>query len=352
MPKSTALCAAAAAAASLVIVIAFRKQSRRYAFESTATEPVTDLAPGEADVRKNGFSKKKLDKVLEEPIDAVIIGSGMGGLTCAAMLSRSGKRVLVLEQHDVAGGCTHTFEDAGVEFDTGVHYVGGKIWEKAPNGSRLILDACVEAGGGLEWTRMDDVYDVATTRPAKWAPAGSLAAKGRRFEMRNGRGRLRADLVSKFPAEEAAIDAYFAAVQNEQSTVGLFFAYKILASLVPGWLAAATPGMLVSGIRRVMLGPHLRVSDLTVEAALAAITPNTELQELLTYHWGNYGLPPSTASFAIHCMVANHYFEVRGRLSLADPAAAAHTDDRARAPAPLLLTLPSPGRSLPHRRLR
>ena len=38
---------------------------------------------------------------------------------------RSGRKVLVLEQHDQAGGCCHTFLDKGYEFDVGVHYVGG-----------------------------------------------------------------------------------------------------------------------------------------------------------------------------------------------------------------------------------
>ena len=52
-------------------------------------------------------------------LDAVVIGSGMGGLTAAALLSKAGKRVIVLEQHDQAGGCTHTFENKGFEFDVG-----------------------------------------------------------------------------------------------------------------------------------------------------------------------------------------------------------------------------------------
>lgn len=60
----------------------------------------------------------RVDRV-PEALDAIIIGSGVGGLTAAAILAKAGKRVLILEQHDQAGGCTHTFEIKGFEFDVG-----------------------------------------------------------------------------------------------------------------------------------------------------------------------------------------------------------------------------------------
>ena len=71
---------------------------------------------------RDRFSKRKIP----DNIDVIIIGSGIGSLTCAGLLSRVGKRVLVLEQHYIAGGSTHTFEDKGYEFETGIHYVGNR----------------------------------------------------------------------------------------------------------------------------------------------------------------------------------------------------------------------------------
>mmetsp|Transcript_45523 Transcript_45523/g.90184 ORF Transcript_45523/g.90184 Transcript_45523/m.90184 type:complete len:704 (+) Transcript_45523:51-2162(+) len=57
-------------------------------------------------------------------IDAIVIGSGMGSLTCAATLASMGWRVLVLEAHpDRAGGCTHEYDlGSGWTFDSGFHY--------------------------------------------------------------------------------------------------------------------------------------------------------------------------------------------------------------------------------------
>lgn len=54
-----------------------------------------------------------------ENLDAVVIGSGIGGLGVAVLLAKVGKKVLVLEQHDRAGGCCHTFSEKGYEFDVG-----------------------------------------------------------------------------------------------------------------------------------------------------------------------------------------------------------------------------------------
>ena len=48
-----------------------------------------------------------------------IIGAGIGGMACAAMLARSGKKVVVLEQHDRVGGATHTFEWSKKADETG-----------------------------------------------------------------------------------------------------------------------------------------------------------------------------------------------------------------------------------------
>jgi len=66
------------------------------------------------EINKNGYSEKKLtDSIKDKPYDIIFIGSGISSLTCACLLSRKGYKVLVLEQHDRAGGTTHSFIDKG-----------------------------------------------------------------------------------------------------------------------------------------------------------------------------------------------------------------------------------------------
>src|SRR5947209_6769557 len=56
-----------------------------------------------------------------ETYDAVVIGSGMGGLSAAALLAKAGKRVLVVERHDRPGGYAHSFKRGKYHFDSAAH---------------------------------------------------------------------------------------------------------------------------------------------------------------------------------------------------------------------------------------
>ena len=67
------------------------------------------------------FSRDKLP----ERVDAVVIGAGQGGLSCASVLAQYGYRVVVFEQHEVIGGGAHTFAVDGKtrwRFDAGLHF--------------------------------------------------------------------------------------------------------------------------------------------------------------------------------------------------------------------------------------
>ncbi|MCX6622358.1 MAG: NAD(P)/FAD-dependent oxidoreductase [Acidobacteria bacterium] len=218
---------------------------------------------------------------LDDQWDAIVIGSGLGGLATAALLSRyAGRKVLVLERHYTAGGYTHAFHRPGYRWDVGVHYIG----EVGSRASPLRAPFDHLTGGRLEWHPMPDVYD-------------RVWMAGREYEFPTGTERLRARFKSYFPAEAAGIDRYFAAIGEVRKAGPLYFAEKVIprpiARLAGGW----------------MRSPFLRWAGRTTLDVLREFTNNAELIGLLTSQWGDYGLPPAQSSFGIHATVAGHYFE-------------------------------------------
>lgn len=55
--------------------------------------------------------------------DAIIIGSGLGGLSCAAYLAKNGQKVLVLEKHSIPGGYATSFRRGAFNFDATLHMI-------------------------------------------------------------------------------------------------------------------------------------------------------------------------------------------------------------------------------------
>lgn len=89
-------------------------------------------------------NSRKLDDDAEA--DVIVIGSGIGGLSCAALLARYEQNVVVLESHDVAGGAAHSFDVKGYKFDSGPSLFSG-LQSRGPQANPLaqVLDALGES---------------------------------------------------------------------------------------------------------------------------------------------------------------------------------------------------------------
>ena len=83
---------------------------------------------------------------LPDEVDVCIIGAGIGGLSCAALLGKYGVSVAVAEAHTVMGGAAHGFHRDGYEFDSGPSYFLGLSSPpgESINGLRQVLDAVGE----------------------------------------------------------------------------------------------------------------------------------------------------------------------------------------------------------------
>jgi len=88
----------------------------------------------------------------KETTEIVIIGSGIGGLSCGAMLARYGVDVTICESHSIPGGAAHGFEYSGFKFDSGPSLYSGMSYTPSSNPLRQVLDAI---GEDVEWVNYD-----------------------------------------------------------------------------------------------------------------------------------------------------------------------------------------------------
>lgn len=212
------------------------------------------------------------------PFDALVIGSGMGGMTTAACLAKLGKRVLVLEQHYLPGGFTHTFTRKGYTWDVGVHAVG-EVTHHSLTG-RLLAKL---TDGRLQWTSLGEVYD------RFHLPDGSVVGFPDTPEG------LRDALVEAVPGSEEVVREYLEEVRLVARNMRGYY----LARLAPAWAGS---------VAELALARNARGSfSQTVTDVLDRLTQDPKLRLLLVAQWGYYGVKPSEASFAIQALVTKHF---------------------------------------------
>jgi len=224
-----------------------------------------------------GTPWKRLEK--KSDYDAVIIGSGLGSMTCGAIMAKAGKKVLLLEKHYVAGGFTHVFKRKEYEWDVGIHYVGDVHHDFTF--MSILFDYISDHQ--LKWQEMDEVYD-------------RIVLGENVYDFKAGKENLLDMLYERFPGEQAAIDEYIKAVDSATGSNKKFFQERALPTIL---------SKLVSGF---LTKNYYKWSDRTTKDVLDSLTDNEELKGVLAGQYGDHGLPPGQSSFAIQSVVNKHYW--------------------------------------------
>jgi len=216
----------------------------------------------------------------EHNYDVIVVGSGMGGMTTAAALSRMNHKVLLLEQAENIGGLTHTFSREGFSWDVGLHYCG--LFRRDQEGGRM-LDWL--SGGTVEFSSLGTVYDTLHF------PDGFALAVGRPADA------FKMELKDRFPDNSAAVDAYFEALQSGNEALRLASSER------------AMPEPFRSAHRWWNKRKIERWCGRTTSEVIAEHVKDPKLAAVLSAQWGTFGGVPDKASFGIHALIIGHYLD-------------------------------------------
>jgi phytoene dehydrogenase-like protein len=212
--------------------------------------------------------------------DVIVIGSGMGGMTTAAALSRLDHEVLLLEQAQMIGGLSRAFTRDGFTWDVGLHYCGTFGHDQLAG---RILNWL--SGETIEFRSVGTVYDTLHF------PDGFEISVERPAEA------YKMELKDRFPGNVAEIDAYFEALLSAEEAGHMVGAGR------------AMPEPFRSAHHWWNKRKIQRWCGRTTGEVIAELISNPKLAAVLSAQWGTYGGKPKEASFAFHGMVMGHYLE-------------------------------------------
>jgi phytoene dehydrogenase-like protein len=209
-------------------------------------------------------------------VDDLIIGAGMAGLAVGALLARAGRRVVVLEAHDVPGGYAHTFAVRNYRFCAQVHYIFG-------------------CGEGETIHALLDRLGIAERVPfVRLDPEGfdHVVVGSERVRIPNGLAKFRDRLIRRFPEHSEPLRRYFHEVAATGEELDL------LPKRITPWVA------LRQGHRHLRLLRYLRwtLADFYDHVGMPPL-----LRAILAGQSGDYLLPPRDVSFLLHVALVCGY---------------------------------------------
>ena len=202
--------------------------------------------------------------------DIIIIGSGLGGLECGAILSKEGYHVCVLEKNELFGGCFQTYQRGGHRMDTGIHYIGSLDEGQIMN----------------QYFRYFGIMDKLSIKRMDEEVFDRIYYKDAIYDYAMGYERFMETLCCSFPHERGNLKKYVASIRSVGNLISIDHLRKgRLSQEGMDFFATSAAGMI------------------------ASVTTNRDLQNVLAATSLLYGGIKNKSTFYEHAMINNSYME-------------------------------------------
>ena len=223
--------------------------------------------------------------------DVIVIGAGNGGLASAATLAEKGKSVLLLEKHNIPGGCGTSFRRGRFEFEVALHQLSSMGTPEKPGPLREQFKR-YGIENEIEWVEIKELFRV-------------NFPDGTGISIPADRKRCEDHLCSLFPAEKENILKYFQTVYEFCAQSAEFAAKSAQSTAEPG---AFKKAIMKAGFPK--LYPALASYGLkSTQEVLDEFFTDAKLQLSLSAYWCFMGMPPARFPWSILAKCTNIYME-------------------------------------------
>lgn len=196
--------------------------------------------------------------------DAVVIGSGNGGLCAACRLAKSGKKTLLIERHNLPGGVATSFRRGRFEFETALHEMCELGSRENPTSIRKMLEE--DFGLDITWHQVPDNFRVITT-----------ARDGSHLDatLPCGKENFIREMERLVPGCEKSVRAFFE-LAEETRAAGIYM--------------TEAQGNVDTKIMQEKYGNFLRTAAYPINTVLKALKMPDLAQDIMTTYWGYLGV--------------------------------------------------------------
>ena len=199
---------------------------------------------------------------MDKQFDVIVVGAGNGGLAAAANTAKAGLKTLLLEKHNIPGGCATSFRRGRFEFEPSLHELCSVGTAERPNTVYKVFD---DLGAKIDWQYEHNIF--------------RAIVKGENCY----------DVTLKAGIDDfcASVDA---AVPGSKKSVKAFLDLKpkITAAIDYIYATKGNPNGLVMLLKHA---DFMRTAGHSVEEVMTALGMPKAAQDLINTYWGYLGVP-------------------------------------------------------------
>jgi all-trans-retinol 13,14-reductase len=213
---------------------------------------------------------------LNKKYDFIILGSGLGGLQSAYVLSKKGFKVCVLEKNPKIGGTLQSFRRFGCDFSTGMHYLGSLDEDQMLN--RIFK--YYNLFDNIKYKRMDaDAFEI-------------INIAGKEYKYPIGWDRFRVQFLEYFPGKEKIFNEYLSLISRAVNSQALY--------------SLKNPNETGNGEVNLLMKSAFEV--------LKSLSSDLEIQNYLAALSFDYGGEKEKTPFYVHALVTNYFVKSSYRI--------------------------------------